>query len=287
DGFASQHGAVSSSAAAGSAPRSPPLRKARASSSGDHISTPTGTRPGLDLKSVGYDPTSGEDTVVRAAAEASSRSELVISVPIPHKVYELLPSSLTSRPVQVVPVMFTQGINEQQTLANAGWGAASVQRVVNIDGYCRLKSFAKQHAAMALGSTTQKLWQDLRTLWYEVQREVRRPGKHVGVLTVAADITRMLHGARITCCKSGKDRTAMSVTYEQARILHQRHGLPRNLLLPSANLMRQHGVRLPIAHKNVGSPLYAFNSLQVRMLPSEYKPPPETIASVGGTSVAT
>jgi hypothetical protein len=41
--------------------------------------------------------------------------------------------------------------------------------------------------------------------------------------------------------QSGKDRTGMSVTLEEARILEQRHGLPADQLLPTANLFREHG----------------------------------------------
>jgi hypothetical protein len=36
----------------------------------------------------------------------------------------------------------------------------------------------------------------------------------------------------------------MSVTLEEARILEQRHGLPSDQLLPTANLFREHGVFL-------------------------------------------
>ena len=131
-----------------------------------------------------------------------------------------------------------------------------------------------------------KLDRDLATLATQVRLEASRPGKHHQVLTIAADITRMLHGARITCCKSGKDRTAMSVTYEEARILRDRHGLPQHNTRPAANVLREHGVRLPVCAKNVGVPVYAFNSLQVALLPKIYKPPSSTIAS-SGSGVAT
>ena len=39
--------------------------------------------------------------------------------------------------------------------------------------------------------------------------------KHYRILLIAADIVRALGGARACNCKSGKDRTSMSVTLEQ------------------------------------------------------------------------
>ncbi len=38
------------------------------------------------------------------------------------------------------------------------------------------------------------------------------------------------------------------------------------------------GVRLLVCQKNIGKSKYAFNAIQARMLPKEYKPPTSTIA---------
>jgi hypothetical protein len=40
------------------------------------------------------------------------------------------------------------------------------------------------------------------------------------------------------------------------------------------------GVRLLVCQKNIGKSKYAFNAVQARLLPKEYKPPASTI-SVG------
>lgn len=40
------------------------------------------------------------------------------------------------------------------------------------------------------------------------------------------------------------------------------------------------GVRLEVCRKNVGKPRYAFNSFQVKMLPTIYRPPPITTGAV-------
>jgi len=41
--------------------------------------------------------------------------------------------------------------------------------------------------------------------------------------------------------------------------------------------MRLYGTRLLICEKNVGRLKYAFNQLQVQFMPSEYRPPVETV----------
>ena len=111
----------------------------------------------------------------------------------------------------------------------------------------------------------------------------------------------------------------MSVTLEQARQLHHHHSLAKDHVLSAANAMRGHGtqrttcylamtallllqdslqpgpqcclalapgaatfstgVRLEVCRKNIGKPRYAFNALQVKLLPSVYRPPAHTTSS--------
>lgn len=44
-----------------------------------------------------------------------------------------------------------------------------------------------------------------------------------------------------------------------------------------ADVMRECGIRLQVAKKNVGRPKYSFNALQRKMLPRQYRPPLSTI----------
>jgi hypothetical protein len=92
---------------------------------------------------------------------------------------------------------------------------------------------------------------------------------------LAEDAVRSLNGARQVMCKSGKDRTAMAVTLEQSRIACALLdvGAARDL----ANIMREYGVRISIAEKNVGSRLYSFNMIQRMALPRDYRPPTSVI----------
>lgn len=97
--------------------------------------------------------------------------------------------------------------------------------------------------------------------------------KNVKVLHVAADITRALQGLRVTSCKSAKDRTAMAVTLEQARILQQEFHLPSGNLQNVLDVMRSEGTRLDNTFKNICRRKYAFNLPQVLALPQLYRPP--------------
>ncbi|KAE8989950.1 hypothetical protein PF010_g19010 [Phytophthora fragariae] len=83
----------------------------------------------------------------------------------------------------------------------------------------------------------------------------------------------------------------MSTTLEQARLLVQRkrHVLeeiesggateygPLEEVKDVANTMREFGVRIHVAKKNVGRFKYSFNSLQRKLLPEIYRPPMSTI----------
>lgn len=47
----------------------------------------------------------------------------------------------------------------------------------------------------------------------------------VELLQKVAEITRLMNGFRVTNCKSGKDRTGVSVSLEQCLILLRNHNL--------------------------------------------------------------
>lgn len=93
------------------------------------------------------------------------------------------------------------------------------------------------------------------------------------MLWTAADCSRLLGGGRVTFCKSGKDRTSMSVTLEATRLLCRNHGMDASSSSAVTNMMRLHGVRRSNVYKNTDAFSYAFNNLQVRSLPAPYRPP--------------
>lgn len=74
--------------------------------------------------------------------------------------------------------------------------------------------------------------------------------KNVGLLHATAALTRLLDGGRATLCKSGKDRTAMSITLEHTLLLQRAHGLSEHLASAALTAMRRHGVRRENVRQN-------------------------------------
>jgi hypothetical protein len=223
------------------------------------------------------------DPALRAARVRSAGSRTEIEVTLSPMAYDRLPPALTQQAVAIVPVLFTQGINEQQSLANMSGSAASIQRDTNLEALFRLRQYAQLGGRLALGTSTRKLDKDLNNLATLIREESTSVQKRPRILQVAADITRVMQGLRVTFCKSGKDRTSMSVTLEEMRVLAQFHGLSHFHFDETVSLVRKHGVRLEICRKNVGQPRYAFNRLQSRMIPPDYRPPAETYGSTLAT----
>jgi hypothetical protein len=114
----------------------------------------------------------------------------------------------------------------------------------------------------------------LRTLSERIQR-ADASAKNVDMLLEVERSCFLLNGCRVTFCKSGKDRTGMAVTLEQARQLGDRYRLgdKTGRLVRDANIFRLYGTRVAIAAKNIGKRVFSFNRLQVQFLPPLYRPP--------------
>jgi hypothetical protein len=104
--------------------------------------------------------------------------------------------------------------------------------------------------------------------------------KETRVLTLSSQCVRLLRGGRIISCKSGKDRTSMSVTAEQVDVLERHHQLPPHMCQPMLDAMRCDGCRMENTRKNVGKSGYAFNRLQRLLLPRNLRPAAGTTARV-------
>ena len=89
------------------------------------------------------------------------------------------------------------------------------------------------------------------------------------------ELPQRLGGGSTVFCKSGKDRTAMQVTFKQAQFLQRfidkkdansiEDVLPFDEVFANSTLMRIHGTRVPICEKNAGESKYAFNPLQAKV----------------------
>ncbi|OQR98330.1 inositol-3,4-bisphosphate 4-phosphatase [Achlya hypogyna] len=206
----------------------------------------------------------------------------VLDLPVPSVHFGALPAALQDgKLISITAVLFTQGINEMQTLANAV-GAAGIELQTRVNEKS-LKALQKYLANLV---ATPGLRHNCASLRLEPLAALigSTEKKNTRILLEASDCVRRMNGGRVTFCKSGKDRTAMSVTLDQARILgstwKQATVLMKESTMekewleikPIANFMREYGVRIEVAKKNVGQARYSFNSLQRKCLPKIYRP---------------
>ncbi|KAF0693802.1 Aste57867_15301 [Aphanomyces stellatus] len=167
--------------------------------------------------------------------------------------------------VKVVPVLFNQGINEVQTVANTV-GKSQLQEDINLESSELLEAYLVGIAAPPA----------VVEAWTDVKRKIQDPKaeKVMDILATTSWIARQVGGGRVTCCKSAKDRTAMSVTLEEAQWMDETASREDQAVW--TQLLRTYGVRRENARKNIGTAQYAFNALQNYMLPLDYKCPPGT-----------
>lgn len=206
-------------------------------------------------------------------------SEPVFKIYLPPSLWDQCPPSVRNQLIDVYPILFTQGINEFQSIANK-IGETSLQDNINKDSFPKLFEYSKRyidfwkqrndHDGVSFNSINVGI--------QKIKHHVNHPKKEklVDLLTIPSDVCRKMGGGRITCCKSAKDRTSMSVTYEQVRILQERHHLSDDLK-ESADALRSTGIRRMNARKNIGKNKFAFNNFQRKLLPYMYKPPTNTI----------
>lgn len=226
--------------------------------------------------------------------------------------------------LRVHPILFTQGINEEQSMANLMHTHTAEQAAINERALRQLHSFQSAFEALAyeraarraasaraglddvasrpssrppatggvcaggaqaaggqpgsgpmLAAATVSLLDKQRRLLATARRLLADPpdAKNVQLLHVAAALTRLLDGGRVTVCKSGKDRTAMSLTLEHSLLLLREHGLGEAGTADALLTMRRHGVRRENVRQNTSRRVFAFNWVQQKMLPDAYRPP--------------
>ncbi|GLE03125.1 hypothetical protein PINS_up012004 [Pythium insidiosum] len=239
-----------------------------------------------------------------SSAAFPSLPTLLVTIGVSDAQLATLPPALASgKPFRLRCVLFTQGVNEKQSLAHALKSAAvRLQERINRENLEELRELyaifrrvhahdldcvsrdriSRQHSDGAGANCISRyrvetLDELLATIEHHVLSAATTHKKNVALLMDTADFCRELGGARVTCCKSGKDRTAMSVTLEQARLCgNELHALHGQRLCAT---MRRHGVRRRNVFLNTKSTKFAFNEMQRRLLPDCYKPPAGTYKS--------
>ena len=188
-------------------------------------------------------------------------------------IWQYLPHSLNQgRSIRIVIVLISQGINAQQTVANA-MGGDMLQTRINLESTWRLRRFSEE-----MRDVVGQRNADLDCVLSMLERNVAssRSEKNVKLIALSEQIIPLLHGGRMTSCKSAKDRTSMAITAEQVQLLLQNHGLRASEASSLTDKMRAHGVRWHNMRQNVAHGQYAFNWLQQQLLPKIYRAPDGT-----------
>lgn len=158
---------------------------------------------------------------------------------------------------------------------------------LNSEAFQKLNAYAYliSPAVTPISPITQQVHPMLETLYQHIMSSAGRINHDI--VDEAATLAQQLGGGGIVFCKSGKDRTAMHMTFKQAQFgtrfrqlskVSETTGVMVDTTLDDARLMRIYGTRLPICEKNVGQAKYAFNSLQVQFMPDRLRPPMSTLA---------
>ncbi|KAI6204240.1 hypothetical protein M3Y94_00649900 [Aphelenchoides besseyi] len=99
---------------------------------------------------------------------------------------------------------------------------------------------------------------------------------NLNIFSKVQALTRALKGSCVLSCQSGKDRTAMAVTFDEAKLLQEHFTVSQDQFNKIVDSLRRDGVRRENCRKNVGKPMYACSSHRVQSMPKEFRPPVDT-----------
>ncbi|XP_067948430.1 inositol polyphosphate-4-phosphatase type I A-like [Watersipora subatra] len=201
-----------------------------------------------------------------------------VSLPIPSASFQLLPEALQKgETFKVVPVFFNIGFDETATIAER-LGTTEVQDKANRSSYGTLMSYySKYEELFGSVSTTPNSRYSVQELLIKLDQNISDcKKKNMEIIQLASEVCRKLNCVHFVSCKSAKDRTAMSITLYECRILQQEHDLSPHLFEKALSCLRSEGARRENTFKNIGFPRYAFSSLQLLSFPKLYRPPTGT-----------
>ncbi|XP_041455861.1 inositol polyphosphate-4-phosphatase type I A-like isoform X1 [Lytechinus variegatus] len=217
---------------------------------------------------------------------SGSRCNVVVEIPLDINTLTKLPDDLgRGQIIKVTPVLFTVGINEEQSLAEL-FGDTSLQESINKENMHKLDVYFDRYLRLIQvedrphSTSTLSIELLMTSLRHHVQSKRQ---KNVEILHYSRQLVRRINGIRYMSCKSAKDRTGMSVTLEQCQLLQDEHKMEPHMFVHLLNTMRSEGTRRDNSRKNTGINKYAFNKMQLRAFPKLYRPPEGTY----GKTVAT
>lgn len=197
--------------------------------------------------------------------------KLLITIPI---LEELLPKECS---VRIEPLLFSVGINEDATMAEK-LGDIRLEAQINAESVQQLRRFFEEVKAAQSANENRLQLMLVEQLLKELENEVlsaprAKQYKNVTILHLVSQICRQLSGVQIIFCKSGKDRTSMAVTLEEAYCLMRHYELRESDLQKTINALRLNGTRRANVKKNAGLDFYAFSAITIKFLPELYRPP--------------
>ncbi|KAM3724595.1 Inositol polyphosphate-4-phosphatase type I [Dirofilaria immitis] len=203
---------------------------------------------------------------------SGDRSKLIVQVPLPHNVYQNLSEPLRSGcTFSVYAVFWNLGINHEATFAQSIAGDSTLEQSINLVAVKALASYAS--AVKDISNTTGELIAELTTTV-----EANPTNKNISIFRLVMATNVALHGISVLCCKSGKDRTSMAITYEEGRIIRENCGVTAEQTGEMIVCLRREGVRRENCRKNIGKALYSFSPFQINFIPKEFRPPSGTFA---------
>ncbi|KAL4002408.1 hypothetical protein ACH3XW_3330 [Acanthocheilonema viteae] len=203
---------------------------------------------------------------------SGDRSKLIVQVPLPHSVYQNLSESLRSGcTFNVNAVFWNLGINHEATFSQSIAGDSSLEPSINLAAVKALASYAS--TLKNISHTAEELVAELTATV-----ETNPTNKNISIFRLVMAVNTALHGIAVLCCKSGKDRTSMAITYEEGRIIRENCGITAEQMGEMIVCLRREGVRRENCRKNIGKALYSFSHFQINFIPKEFRPPSGTFA---------
>eukprot|EP01147_Barroeca_monosierra_P005622 gene5622-196_t len=209
-----------------------------------------------------------------------TRNNIIVDIGISGPMMDCMSKQLEDHiAIPVRAVLFTQGINEMQTVANS-LGYADLQDTINEKSVQLIEAYAAGFIALFKDRPTAIS----NKLIYSAQEHIgllkkamqSRKQKNIELLFDSEKLARLMNAGRATMCKSGKDRSSMAVTLETALLLQDHHNFPRDKIPKLLENIRSKGTRVDNVSKNINDTRYAFNRLQIMTLPKLLRPPEGT-----------